>query len=493
MISTAVEGISRKFLRDVLFDYRSNLHRLWQYADSTKIHLSSAPDDSSPVGWCSGHRLNQTRPESWATASVFAFSQAYRRLLGFWTRESAAKELNVINPRFSIAPKQVLIKRGDSWSSPEVATRSVSDQLLTMFVNPVLRNQVVGLDNDPDRGVIDDNQARSAILFGPPGTSKTTLAQAIAACIGWQYIEIHASHFVANGMDQIHHRADEIFRRLVQLDHTVVLFDEIDELVRERGGGNEAFGRFLTTTMLPKLTELWKQRKVIYFVNTNHIRSFDRAITRSQRFDALILVSPPSTSAKVAQLTSLLRDFGKIASFEEVDAAIWSSLRDAGRDDVTEVERVGELREEEQLAKFVLLRWDQLNELAFRLNVLAPGNRRELKVGKKLLSDALKQIGDRNLNFRDPYVEFVSDLKYPRRDYDKYQVWSVAGIDPENASPPFELAGDAVWLKLDRDQLPPDELHRYSVKAIAPGEVQCISLLTGRVRQPKRLAPKKVK
>jgi hypothetical protein len=263
--------------------------------------------------------------------------------------------------------------------------------------------------------------------------------------------------------------------------------------VRERGGGNEAFGRFLTTTMLPKLTELWKQRKVIYFVNTNHIRSFDRAITRSQRFDALILVSPPSTSAKVAQLTSLLRDFGRIASFEDFDAAIWSSLRDAGREDGGEAERVGELREEEQLAKFVLLRWDQLNELAFRINVLAPGSKRELKVEKKLLCDALKQIGDRNLNFRDPYIEFVSDLKYPRRDYDKYQAWSVVGIDPGNASPPFDLAGDAVWLKLDRDQVPPDQVLRYSLKTSGPGEVQCTSMLTEIVRRPKRPTPKKVR
>jgi SpoVK/Ycf46/Vps4 family AAA+-type ATPase len=92
----------------------------------------------------------------------------------------------------------------------------------------------------------------------------------------------------------------------LELDHTVVLFDEIDELVRERDMEKDAFGRFLTTSMLPKLAELWEARKILYFVATNHINYFDSAIIRSHRFDALILVSPPSFDAKIRELQRLL-------------------------------------------------------------------------------------------------------------------------------------------------------------------------------------------
>ena len=96
-------------------------------------------------------------------------------------------------------------------------------------------------------------------------------------------------------------------QKLMELDRTVVLFDEIDDLVREREREPDSFGRFLTNSMLPKLAQLWKQRKIIYFVATNHIGYFDRAVTRSERFDALILVSPPSFDAKVKRLRDLLR------------------------------------------------------------------------------------------------------------------------------------------------------------------------------------------
>ena len=175
-------------------------------------------------------------------------------------------------------------------------------QLVTLFVNPTRRlisSEVV----EPDHPPIQEQQARSAILFGPPGTSKTHLTRAVAAAMGWQYIELHASHFVAEGLPAVQRTADEIFQRLMELDHTVVLFDEIDELVRERDVEPDAFGRFLTTSMLPKLAELWKQRKVAYFIATNHIEYFDRAVTRAQRFDALIFVTPPSFEKKITKLT----------------------------------------------------------------------------------------------------------------------------------------------------------------------------------------------
>src|SRR6185312_1299174 len=154
---------------------------------------------------------------------------------------------------------------------------SVSERLWTMFVNPIRIHDCTDRF-EPDSQPIEKNHARSAILFGPPGTSKTSLIRALADVIEWKYIEIHASHFVAEGLTQVQKTADMIFKQLSELDHAVVLFDEIDELVRERDMEKDAFGRFLTTSMLPKLAELWDARKILYFVATNHINYFDSAI-----------------------------------------------------------------------------------------------------------------------------------------------------------------------------------------------------------------------
>jgi len=288
-----------EFVRIILKEYFAELVRLWQYASSTQTKLQKGG-----VAWSSGHR-NKPNLESWATASVFAYGQALRRLVGIWTSDEALSSLNY-KPTFPTKTKaeEKVMQRSAIWSCQDLA-----DRLWSMFINTVVDTEPQDRP-DPDEPLIraDFDFPCSAIFFGPPGTSKTSLVTAIAGAIGWKYIELHSSHFVAEGLPNVQHTADVIFRRLMELDHAVVLFDEIDELVRERAIEPDQFGRFLTTSMLPRLAELWKGRKVMYFVATNHIEYFDRAVTRSERFDAIIFMSPPSFEAKIERLLQVLKE-----------------------------------------------------------------------------------------------------------------------------------------------------------------------------------------
>src|SRR5262249_3503809 len=68
-----------EFVRSSLKEYFPQLIRLWQYATSTQAKTASGG-----LAWSSGHRIKPGR-ESWATASVFEFAQALRRLVGIWT------------------------------------------------------------------------------------------------------------------------------------------------------------------------------------------------------------------------------------------------------------------------------------------------------------------------------------------------------------------------------------------------------------------------
>lgn len=304
-------GRETTFFIDAFKPYFTNLLALFDYAVTTKTVVKVNCQEL--LAWSSGHRTNKLEPESWATASVFDFVQCLRRLIGCWTRNEALAGLNeVVLAREETLSK--LSQRGDTWSTGP----NVAELLTTLFVNPFF--EITSYDRfEPDGQPISEHQARAAILFGPPGTSKTTLVRILAGILGCHYVEIHASHFVSQGLPSVQKTADEIFQRLMELDHVVVLFDEIDELVRERSEKEaDAFGRFLTTSMLPKLAELWHLRKVLYFVNTNHIAYFDSAITRSGRFDALVFVPPPSFEAKCGQLAVLLNRFfpGNSAHFE---------------------------------------------------------------------------------------------------------------------------------------------------------------------------------
>src|ERR1019366_613809 len=65
-----------EFVRSVLKQYFTPLVHLWQYATSTQTKRGK-----EALAWSSGHR-NKPALESWATASVFAYAQSWRRLVG---------------------------------------------------------------------------------------------------------------------------------------------------------------------------------------------------------------------------------------------------------------------------------------------------------------------------------------------------------------------------------------------------------------------------
>lgn len=438
-----------KFLRTALQPFRENLIKLWEYALNTQKPLSVETHSPTPeklTGWSSGHRVEDRRAESWATASVFSYTQTLRRLLGIWTRENA---IAALTRGTSIRKKENafsdIAQRGDTWSIHSSAP-AVSEDLMTLFVNPVLMSAVDD-ELEPDAQPIHDEQARSAILFGPPGTSKTTLARSVAAAIGWRYVELHASHFVAQGLPEVQRTADALFQQLMELDHSVVLFDEIDELVRERDMEPDAFGRFLTTSMLPKLAELWEQRKVIYFIATNHIEYFDRAVTRARRFDALIFVTPPSFNSKVNRLKAILLEWHPAinVTLEFKEADVVEALRaieftDDGRNDV--------LAGSQLLAKFILLRWDQLEELALRiLSFFEVGIGTTIVLSSELITAALGQISDPSLQSKKTYLDFAHSIRYSMRDHGKVKVWEVQGLPLEHYPPLLFVGNGKLWLR----------------------------------------------
>jgi ATPase family associated with various cellular activities (AAA) len=293
-----------KLLRELLKPHVGSIFAAWEFARSTARPLRTG---GAAVGWASGHHPHRTDPEGWATASVFAFIQRFRHLLGAYTREVAAADLGVRPTKFGTreAGTRVLVERGDTWTGGRYW--SAGEQIAALFLHPLHAGVAAGETIDPDEPLIQNNQARSAILFGPPGTSKTTIVEALAAAVEWDIVEIHASRFLAEGMDRVPSSADWIFLRLMELDRCVVLFDEIDELLRDRQDEDaDPFGRFLTTSMLPKVATLWQQGRIIFFVATNDIAGADPAIKRSQRFDSAIFVAPPSFHAKLEKLAGLL-------------------------------------------------------------------------------------------------------------------------------------------------------------------------------------------
>jgi ATP-dependent 26S proteasome regulatory subunit len=83
----------------------------------------------------------------------------------------------------------------------------------------------------------------------------------------------------------------------------VVLFDECDELFRDRkpSEGNDqlrSISAFVTASMLPKLQDLHDRGQVLFVICTNHVHMMDPAVLRGGRMDHRIGVPPPDRHAR---------------------------------------------------------------------------------------------------------------------------------------------------------------------------------------------------
>lgn len=191
---------------------------------------------------------------------------------------------------------------GEIWTDDKTVY-SLKQTVFDRFVRPLAENvRAVRFG-----GQIAETVATSAIFFGPPGTSKTELSDKIAKYIGWPTLTVDPSHIVRNGLDLVQTEANKLFGMLAAAEEIVVLFDEFDELVRERGVSSEVLSRFLTTAMLPKLATIRKRRRIVFIIATNHIETFDIAISRPGRFDIVLQIMPPTASAKLAHWTETKR------------------------------------------------------------------------------------------------------------------------------------------------------------------------------------------
>jgi hypothetical protein len=96
------------------------------------------------------------------------------------------------------------------------------------------------------------------------------------------------------------------------------------------------------------------------------------------------------------------------------------------------------------LAKFLLIRWDQLEELATIITKLLKEEATN-KVTKQLFETALKRIADPFLDKKDKFLEYLNSEKYERRDYSKSIVWEIRPCDPKNKSARMRTRHGRCW------------------------------------------------
>ncbi len=150
----------------------------------------------------------------------------------------------------------------------------------------------------------------SVLVYGPPGTAKTTLAKALACSKNWPLVYLSPSNFITSGEALIEEQAKSIFEALKILRNTVIFFDEIDRLILDRDSPNyEKQGdmfQFMTPSMLTKFNDLREAKRSIFVIATNYEDRIDKAIKRKGRIDELVLWHPLNLSARTLQFQKFI-------------------------------------------------------------------------------------------------------------------------------------------------------------------------------------------
>lgn len=140
---------------------------------------------------------------------------------------------------------------------------------------------------------------RAIVLFGPPGTGKTTFAKGIASRLEWPFIEVFPSRLAASPKG-LAGELRETFEQVEHLEHAVVFIDEVEEIASHRGGEPPSRTQGVTNELLKLIPAFRERPGKLLICATNFIRALDQAFLRHGRFDYVVPIGLPDDEAREA-------------------------------------------------------------------------------------------------------------------------------------------------------------------------------------------------
>lgn len=134
----------------------------------------------------------------------------------------------------------------------------------------------------------------AVMLFGPPGTGKTSFARAVASRLSWSFVELHPSLLGQGAQAAVSLR--DALDELRHVDRLVCFIDEADEIASARAERPES--QPIVNELLKAIPAFKSRPGRLMIMATNSIAAIDPAMLRPGRFDLIIPVGAPDPAGR---------------------------------------------------------------------------------------------------------------------------------------------------------------------------------------------------
>lgn len=147
-----------------------------------------------------------------------------------------------------------------------------------------------------------------ALLSGPPGCGKTTLAHHLAARLGLPILIVDSTQLLSRYVSASGENIGNMFRKIAKHARELVLFfDEIDSIARKRLSDGQSAAHEQSKIVIALMQQLYLRGECVVFAATNRPDILDEAVWR--RFQIRMEIGLPDEDARFAIIKRYLAPF----------------------------------------------------------------------------------------------------------------------------------------------------------------------------------------
>lgn len=176
--------------------------------------------------------------------------------------------------------------------------------ILSPGVRAAVRQWMVELGAADELARVGLTPRKTAILFGPPGCGKTTLAHHFAARLGLPMIVVNMADIASKWVNETGMNVNKLFNSVQeQADRCVLFLDEFDALATARSDDTNSASKEKNAVVISFLQKIDRFEGIL-IAATNRNDSIDPALWR--RFGMQIEITEPDDEARFAILSRYL-------------------------------------------------------------------------------------------------------------------------------------------------------------------------------------------